>query len=112
MCLIGCPTGAIHRAGIGDVVAVEDEICIGCSTCANNCPYDAIVMHDTGETWPQDMVPETLRGRDRLVASKCDLCVSQGHDPACVTNCPQGCAFRVESLEEFESIVRLGEVIE
>ena len=101
VCLVGCPTGAIHRAGIGEVVAIDERICIGCSTCANNCPYDAIVMHDTGETWPDDMVPVGLRGRDRKVASKCDLCYDSGHDPACVSNCPQGCAYRVSSVEEF-----------
>ncbi|MDX1503119.1 MAG: cyclic nucleotide-binding domain-containing protein, partial [Thermoanaerobaculia bacterium] len=32
VCLVGCPTGAIHRAGLGEVVAVDEEICIGCST--------------------------------------------------------------------------------
>ena len=106
VCLVGCPTGAIHRAGVGDVVAIAEEICIGCGTCARNCPYDAIVMHDTGETWPLDMVPESLRSQRREVASKCDLCFDRGHDPACVSNCPQGCAFRVESLEEFEALLR------
>ncbi len=105
VCLVGCPTGAIHRAGIGAVVAIDDELCIGCSTCANNCPYDAIVMHETGETWPEDMVPSGLRGTDRLVASKCDLCHDTGHGPACVDNCPHGCAFRVGSIDEIRHLV-------
>ncbi len=105
VCLVGCPTGAIHRAGVGAVVDVDDEICIGCSTCANNCPYDAIQMHETGETWPGDMVPTGLRGRDRRVASKCDLCHDTGHGPACVSNCPQGCAYRVGSLDEIQDLM-------
>lgn len=105
VCLVGCPTGAIHRSGVGDWVSITDEICIGCGTCARNCPYDAIVMHETGETWPDDMVPSLLRGQDRLVASKCDLCGPAGHDPACVSNCPQGCAFRVGSLDEIRSLI-------
>jgi len=105
VCLVGCPTGAIHRAGVADVVAIDDRLCIGCSTCANNCPYDAIVMHDTGETWPADMVPVGLRGRQRDVASKCDQCFDTGHGPACVESCPQGCAFRVGSLTELESLL-------
>ncbi len=105
VCLVGCPTGAIHRAGVGEVVDVEDEICIGCSTCANNCPYDAIQMHDTGEKWPADMVPTGLRGTDQRVASKCDLCYDTGHGPACVSNCPQGCAYRVGSLEEIQELL-------
>ena len=105
VCLVGCPTGAIHRAGVGAVVDVEDEICIGCSTCANNCPYDAIQMHDTGETWPGDMVPTGLRGQQRRVASKCDLCHDTGHGPACVSNCPQGCAYRVGSVDEIQGLM-------
>ena len=106
VCLVGCPTGAIHRAGVGAVVDITDEICIGCSTCANNCPYDAIQMHDTGEAWPGDMVPTGLRGQRRRVASKCDLCYDTGHGPACVSNCPQGCAFRVGSVDEIQGLMK------
>ena len=105
VCLVGCPTGAIHRTGVGDVVAVDEQICIGCSACANNCPYDAIVMHDCDESWPEDMVPVGLRGKQRQVASKCDLCYDAGHGPACVSNCPQACAYRVGSVEEFQRLL-------
>jgi CRP-like cAMP-binding protein/ferredoxin-like protein FixX len=105
VCLVGCPTGAIHRAGVGDVVEIDEEVCIGCSTCFRNCPYDAIVMWETGESWPDDMVPEGLRGKERQSASKCDLCHDTGHGPACVINCPQGCAYRVGSLEEFRVLL-------
>lgn len=107
VCLVGCPTGAIHRSGVGEVVAVDEEVCIGCSNCSRNCPYDAIVMHETGSVWPEDMIPTGLRGRDREVASKCDLCEDTGHGPACVSNCPQGCAFRVGSLEEFQDLLAM-----
>lgn len=105
VCLVGCPTGAIHRSGMADWVSITDDICIGCGTCARNCPYDAIVMHDTGETWPDDMVPSLLRGQERQVASKCDLCGPAGHDPACVSNCPQACAYRVGSVDEIKSLI-------
>ncbi len=106
VCLVGCPTGAIHRAGASDVVTIEEEICIGCSTCYRNCPYDAIVMWDTEETWPDDMVPSGLRGKDRRAASKCDLCFDTGHEPACVENCPQGCAFRIGSVNQFRQLLQ------
>ena len=105
VCLVGCPTGAIHRSGAGEVVKIDDDICIGCSTCANNCPYDAIVMHETGKVWPDDMVPVGLRGINQWVASKCDLCHDTGHGPACVSNCPQACAIRVGSIEEFQGLL-------
>jgi len=105
VCLVGCPTGAIHRARVGEVVEIVDDLCIGCKACANNCPYDAIVMHETNEIWPQDMLPEILRGKPRLLASKCDLCYKTNHGPACVSNCPHGCAVRVGSLEEFQKVL-------
>ncbi len=106
VCLVGCPTGAIHRAAVGDVVEIVDDLCIGCKACANNCPYDAIVMHETGAIWPQDMLPEMLRGRPQLLASKCDLCYKTNHGPACVSNCPHGCAVRVGNLDEFQKLLR------
>ncbi len=105
VCLVGCPTGAIHRAGVGDVVAIDERICIGCQSCARSCPYDAIVMHQTETSWPADALPESLRGQPRLVASKCDLCYTDAHGPACVRNCPNGCAFRVGSLDEFKELL-------
>ena len=107
VCLIGCPTGAIRRANVGDVVEIKDTLCIGCGTCHNNCPYDAIVMHDTGTTWPDDAsVPGMLRGEARALASKCDLCHTSPAGPACVRNCPHHCAFRVSSVEEFQALER------
>lgn len=101
VCLVGCPTGAIHRTNVGEVVDIDDDLCIGCGNCADKCPYDAITMHDTGETWPEDALPSYLQGRDRDVASKCDLCYESESGPACVNNCPHSCAFRVGSMDEF-----------
>ena len=106
VCLIGCPTGAIRRANVGDVVEIKEQICIGCATCHNNCPYDAIVMHDTRTTWPDDTLPKALRGEPRAVASKCDLCHTSPAGPACVRNCPHHCAFRIGSVDEFRALQR------
>jgi len=106
VCLIGCPTGAIRRTNVGEVIAIDDALCIGCGSCADNCPYDAIVMHDTGTVWPEHALPERLRGEERLVASKCDLCHDSDAGPACVNSCPHACAFRVSSLDEFDALLR------
>ncbi len=105
VCLIGCPTGAIRRANVGEVVEIDDNLCIGCGNCAKKCPYDAIVMHDTGTMWPETALPEWLRGRPRQLASKCDLCHTSEAGPACVNNCPHACAFRVSSIEEFQELL-------
>ncbi len=44
VCMIGCPTGAIARDTDSGTVRINDRTCIGCSTCANSCPYQAIHM--------------------------------------------------------------------
>jgi len=108
VCLIGCPTGAIHRAQVGDVVEIQEDICIGCSQCSKKCPYDAIIMQPTGDVWPEDAVPKHLRGKPRSVASKCDLCHTSSTGPACVNSCPQGCAIRVGTMDDFKSMLRPG----
>lgn len=106
ICLIGCPTGAIRRANVGAVVEIDPSLCIGCGACEQNCPYDAIVMHDMGVTWGADAVPTHLRGEPRAVASKCDLCYTSAAGPACVSSCPHGSSSRVASLEEFDVLVQ------
>jgi len=108
VCLVGCPTGAIRRAAVGDVVEIVDSLCIGCQTCAKNCPYDAIVMHPTKELWPDNMIPEGLRGKERMLATKCDLCYSSTAGPACVSSCPHHCAFRVSNIGEFQQLLAKG----
>lgn len=108
VCLIGCPTGAIRRTNVAEVVAIDDDLCIGCGNCANKCPYDAIVMHETGTKWPADATPAWLSGRDRKVASKCDLCHTSEAGPACVNSCPHSCAFRIGSLEDFQTLLAGG----
>lgn len=106
VCLVGCPTGAIRRANIADVVEIDPALCIGCGACSQSCPYDAIVMHDLDETWPDDAVPKRLRGTPRSLATKCDQCHSSPAGPACVSSCPHGSASRVSSLDEFDLLLR------
>ena len=104
-CLVGCPTGAITRLNIGDVVAIDPTVCIGCGACAENCQYDSIVVHELGVNWGQDAMPKHLRGQPRSVAMKCDLCYSAPQGPACVSSCPHGAAFRVAGAEEFDALL-------
>ncbi len=106
VCLVGCPTGAIARLNVGATVAINDGLCIGCGNCANNCTYDAIVMHDTETIWSQTAEPARLRGEERWVASKCDLCATSPEGPACVSSCPHGCAYRVSDVAEFDALIQ------
>lgn len=103
LCLIGCPTGAIARRGTNAIVEIDENLCIGCKSCAVHCPFDAIMMHDTGALWSANdaLAQENMIGKARLVASKCDNCVGKAHGQACVMACPVGCLVRVENVGEF-----------
>ncbi len=95
VCMIGCPTGAIHRAEREGVVVINDDTCVGCSTCANSCPYENIVMVAVRDR--QGAVLRDPRDREPILkATKCDLCAEQLGGPACVRACPHDALQRVD----------------
>ncbi|MEA3324866.1 MAG: 4Fe-4S dicluster domain-containing protein [Euryarchaeota archaeon] len=66
-CRDSCPTGAIT---VDDgVVAIDEEKCVSCQSCAISCPDGAIFVHSDIDT-----------------PFKCDLC---GGDPTCARVCPK-----------------------
>jgi Fe-S-cluster-containing dehydrogenase component/formate-dependent nitrite reductase membrane component NrfD len=72
-CMTICPTNALFRADNG-VVDFQDDNCIGCKSCMNACPYDALYIN-----------PETN------TAQKCNMCnhrVEVGLEPSCQVVCP------------------------
>jgi len=94
VCLIGCPTGAIHRGQVGGEVIVNQATCVGCSICANNCPYEAIRMVEIREADGAFMVDKDMRPIAK--ATKCDLCSDQLGGPACERSCPHGALRRID----------------
>ena len=94
VCLIGCPTGAIHRSTDGGTVVINDDTCIGCATCANSCPYNNIKMveiRDENGDFQRDR-----EGKPIARATKCDFCNSQLNGPACVQACPHDALIRTK----------------
>ena len=74
-CIDVCPVNATYKTEDG-LVLVNDDICIGCGACIQNCPYGARFLNP-------------VKG----VADKCTLCdhrIYQGLLPACVEACPTG----------------------
>ncbi len=72
-CVKICPTTALFKRDDG-IVDFDNERCIGCKSCMQACPYDAIYIDE-----------------DTHTAAKCNFCahrVDQGLEPACVTVCP------------------------
>lgn len=100
VCMIGCPTGAIHRDAFGGQVVINQSTCIGCTTCANNCPYEAIRMVEIRSPNGQIMTDNEMKPIAK--ATKCDLCVEQIGGPACQRACPHG-ALRRMNLNDIDS---------
>jgi Fe-S-cluster-containing dehydrogenase component/formate-dependent nitrite reductase membrane component NrfD len=72
-CIEICPTVALFRRPDG-IVDFDTERCIGCKSCMQACPYDALYIDP-----------------DRNTAAKCNFDasrVSMGYKPACEVVCP------------------------
>ena len=95
VCMIGCPTGAIHRGSAQGQVVINDQTCIGCATCANSCPYHNIQMVEI-----RDRQGNFFSDRNTHLpiqkAVKCDLCVDQIGGPGCERACPHDALVRID----------------
>jgi Fe-S-cluster-containing dehydrogenase component/CRP-like cAMP-binding protein len=106
VCLIGCPTGAIHREEDTGTVVINDGTCIGCATCANSCPYDNIKMVDIRDRTGAFLLDADGQRISR--ATKCDLCVDQLTGPACVQACPHDALIRIDIRDSGKLLTWLG----
>jgi Fe-S-cluster-containing dehydrogenase component/formate-dependent nitrite reductase membrane component NrfD len=73
-CVAICPTRALYRRADG-IVDLDGDRCIGCKSCMQGCPYDALYIDP-----------------DTRTAAKCHYCahrVEVGLAPACVIVCPE-----------------------
>ena len=104
VCMIGCPTGAVHRSLESGAVVINDDTCIGCGTCANSCPYNNIRLVDIRST-DGTMLRDPDSQKPIVKATKCDLCETNPGGPACVRACPHDALKRVnfQSDETFGS---------
>ncbi|MGH7827710.1 MAG: 4Fe-4S dicluster domain-containing protein [Candidatus Binatia bacterium] len=72
-CIEICPTVALFRRSDG-IVDFDSERCIGCKSCMQACPYDALYIDP-----------------DRNTAAKCNFDaprIEMGYKPACEVVCP------------------------
>ena len=77
-CIDACPEKAITKRSDG-IVLINSELCNGCMSCAEACPFGVIQLNDKTQ-----------------VAEKCTLCVhlvDAGLEPACVHTCPSKCLY-------------------
>ena len=72
-CVEICPTRALFRRDDG-IVDFDNSRCIGCQSCMQACPYDALYLDPNTHT-----------------AAKCNFCahrIEMNLEPACVVVCP------------------------
>lgn len=107
LCMIGCPVGAINRKGDKEIV-IEDH-CVGCSRCADQCPYGNIALHPDPEAKLSAEQLEKGRGTG-FKATVCDLCTDQcldeDEDPSCVYACPHDAAHRYSGRTFFDNVLK------
>jgi len=96
-CMRDCPPNAIHRMPNGEVF-INDETCIGCGNCEENCPYGVIQMADM-DPRPGFLARLLKRAAPEAAktAVKCDMCKDLKTGPACVAACPTGAAIRIHA---------------
>ncbi len=73
-CVTICPTKALYKRKDG-IVDFDSSRCIGCKSCMQACPYDALYIDPYSHT-----------------AAKCNYCAHRtevGIEPACVVVCPE-----------------------
>jgi Fe-S-cluster-containing dehydrogenase component/formate-dependent nitrite reductase membrane component NrfD len=72
-CVAICPVRALEKRSDG-IVDIDPKRCIGCKSCLQGCPYDALYINDASGT-----------------AEKCHFCAHRteiGLAPACAVVCP------------------------
>lgn len=94
VCMIGCPTGAIHRDAYQGQVVINDNSCIGCGSCAASCPYNNIRLVEIRDSKGNFIINESTHS-PVLKATKCDLCIEQKVSPACEQACPHDAMIRI-----------------
>jgi len=91
-CVAICPTKALYKRADG-IVDFDRERCIGCKSCMQACPYDALYIDPESHT-----------------AAKCNYCahrVDQGLQPACVIVCPVQAIIAGDLDDPYSEIARL-----
>lgn len=108
LCMTQCPVGSIRRKDNLEII-IEDW-CIGCSKCAELCPFGNINMHpvefmeelkaaQTGTA--EGATPKAPTApKKSFKAATCDLCTDLS-TPSCVYACPHDAARRVDPTEYF-----------
>ncbi|HOT62168.1 MAG TPA: monomeric [FeFe] hydrogenase [Treponemataceae bacterium] len=83
-CAMNCPKKAIKIAG--GRARIDEDLCVNCGLCMQNCPYHAIVKVPVPceEACPVGAISKDESGKERIDYAKCTFC------GACMRECPFG----------------------
>ena len=91
-CIEICPTTSLYRRSDG-IVDFDSERCIGCKSCMQACPYDALYLDPNSNT-----------------AAKCNYCahrIERDLQPACVIVCPTQAIIAGDLDDSHSSVSRI-----
>ncbi len=92
LCVSVCPTGASHKDEDTGIVLVDNNVCIGCLTCMEACPYNVRVFLEDEPAFAVDFSVGNTTAPAHIAntVEKCTLCknlVDEGEKPMCVQAC-------------------------
>lgn len=87
-----CPTGATSKDPETGIVSIESELCIGCQSCVNACPYEGVRTLVSNPEYYLDVVVGEYDAPPHAAGTveKCTFCknlIDRGEEPACMQLC-------------------------
>lgn len=100
-CMVNCPKKAIT---VEHSAKIDEDKCINCGLCAQNCPYHAIIRVPVPceDACPVGAISKDETGRERIDFDKCIFCGQ------CMRSCPFGAMMDKSQLVDVITRIKAG----